>query len=82
MYMYNLTTVQDDLLARVIFGKFVCGKLIGKFYIGDFVSHAIEHAQIETKCRFYIDDFCIESPIANINSSPINHLLRYYCWSN
>ena len=25
---------------------------IGRFYIGDFVPHAIEHAQIETKWRF------------------------------
>ena len=40
----NVNTVQDDLLARVIFDKFVCGKLIG-----DFVPRAIEHAQIETK---------------------------------
>ena len=46
-------TVQDDLLARVVFGKFVCGKLhvIGEFYIGDFVPRAIKHAQIETKWR-------------------------------
>ena len=26
---------------------------------------------------FYIGDFFIETPIANINSSPINHLVRY-----
>ena len=50
-------TVQDDLLVRVIFGKFACGKLIGESYIGDFVPRAIEHAQIETKwwilyCQF------------------------------
>ena len=49
-------TVQDDLLVRVIFGKFVSGKLIHEFYIGD---------------------FCIELPIANINFSPINHLIQY-----
>ena len=30
-------TVQDDLLARVIFGELACGKLIGKFYIGNCV---------------------------------------------
>ena len=47
-------TVQDDLLARVIFGEFVCGKLIGEFYIGDFVPRAIEHAQIETKMVDFI----------------------------
>ena len=51
---YN--NVQDDLLARIIVGEFVCGKLIGKFYIGDFVAHAIEHLQIETNGRFYIDN--------------------------
>ena len=50
MYMHVITcTIQDDLLVRVIFGKFACGKLIGGFYIGDFVPRAIEHAQIETK---------------------------------
>ena len=27
--------------------------------------------------RFYIGDFFIEMPIANINSSPINHPVRY-----
>ena len=26
--------VQDDLLAKVIFGEFACEKLIGEFYIG------------------------------------------------
>ena len=41
-------------MARVIFGKFVCGKLIGEFYIGDFVPRAIEHAQIETKMADFI----------------------------
>ena len=30
-------TVQDNSLARVIFGEPACGKLIGKFYIGNFV---------------------------------------------
>ena len=49
-----------------------------KFYIGDFVPCAIEHAQIETKGRLYIGNFFIEPPIANINSSPINPLVRYY----
>ena len=44
-----ICTVKDDLLARVIFGEFACGKLIGEFYIGNFVVRAIEHAQIETK---------------------------------
>ena len=38
-------TVQDYLLARVIFGE---------FYIGDFVPRAIEHAQIETKMAGFI----------------------------
>uniref|UniRef100_A0A1X7U3G1 Uncharacterized protein n=1 Tax=Amphimedon queenslandica TaxID=400682 RepID=A0A1X7U3G1_AMPQE len=27
--------------------------------------------------RFYIGDFFIKPPIANINSSLINHLVRY-----
>ena len=49
MYYNTCTTVQDDLLVRVIFDEFVFGKLIGKFYIGNFVPRAIEHAQIETK---------------------------------
>ena len=62
---------------ELIFGKFVCGKLIGEFYIGDFVPRAIEHVQIETNGRFYIGSFCIDPPIANINSSPIKHLVLY-----
>ena len=33
-------------------------KEIGGLFIGDFVPHAIEHAQIETK--FYIGDFFME----------------------
>ena len=41
---YCLYTVQDDLLARVIFGEFACGKLIC----------AIENAQIETKIANFI----------------------------
>ena len=48
-YNYNLYTVQDDLLARVIFGEFACGKLIGNF-----VPRAIEHAQIEIKMADFI----------------------------
>ena len=51
IYMY---AIQDDLLARVIFGEFVCGKLIGKFFIGDFVPRAIEHVQIEIKMTDFI----------------------------
>ena len=27
--------------------------------------------------EFYVGDFCIETPIANINSLPINHLVQY-----
>ena len=74
-YMDYNTTVQDDLLVRVIFDKFVCGKLIGEFYIGDFVPCAIEHAQLKQNGGFYIGDFCIEPPITNINSSPINGMV-------
>ena len=55
-YNYNLYTVQDDLLARVIFGEFACRSynVIGEFYIGDFVPRAIEHAQIEIKKADFI----------------------------
>ena len=39
--IHNHNYIQDDLLVRVIYGTFACGKLIGEF--------VIEHAQIETK---------------------------------
>ena len=41
----KLRTVQDDLLARVIIGKFACGKLMANFISAS----ASEHAQFETK---------------------------------
>ena len=46
---------------------------------GDFVPRAIEHAQIETKLWILYWQF-LETPIANINSPPINHLVYgMYC---
>ena len=76
MYMYIMYAVQDDLLVSVIFGKFACGKLIGKFYIG-YVP--LSMLRLKQNGKFYIGNFFIhvELPITDINSSPINHLVRY-----
>ena len=51
MYINIYINIQDDLLARVIFCEFTCGKLIGEIYSRNFVPRVIEHAQIETKWR-------------------------------
>ena len=67
-------TVQDDLLARVIFGEFACGKLIGEFYIGH-----MPLSVLRLKQKWWILYWQFLYRTANINSLPINHLVRYTC---
>ena len=71
----SVYTVQDDLLARIIFGEFACGKLIGEFILAILCHVPLSMLRLKHNTGFYIGNFCIDPPIANINSSPINHLV-------
>ena len=80
------STVQDDLSVRVIFGKFVCEKQLVDFILAIEAYHGflLEFLCLELwlfGCVYIvinIGEFSEKSPIANINSSPINCLVRHY----
>ena len=76
IYIY---TVQDDLLAGVIFGRFACGKKLADFILAILCHVPLSMLRLKQNGGFYIGDFFIETPIANINFPPINHLVRYMC---
>ena len=64
-------TVKDDLLAGVILGRFACRKKLA------ILCHVpLSMLRLKENSGFYIGDFFIETPIANINSPPINHLVQ------
>ena len=70
-------TVQDDLLVGVIFGEFACGKKLAVFILAILCHVPLSMLRLKQNGGFYIGDFFIEMPIANINSPPINHLVWY-----
>ena len=72
--MYN--TIQDDLLVRVIFDKFACEKLIANFILTILCDMPSSMLSLKQNGRFYIGNFFIKLPIANINSLPINHFVQ------
>ena len=82
----GLYTIQDDLLARVIFDEFVCEKhwriLYWQFELPR-LSSCLEQwlcGRVNVVINigdFNIGEFSEKLPITNINSSPINCLVRY-----
>ena len=66
--MYIVYTVQDDLLAGVIFSEFACGKKLVDFIleISCPISCHVPLGMLRLKQngRFYIGNFFIEPPIA------------------
>ena len=84
----GIHTVQEYLLARVIFGEFVCEKQLADFILAIWATTSFfssyeqwlcgrVHVVINNFGDFNIGEFSEKSPIANINSSPINRLVRY-----
>ena len=71
MHTWYMYTVQDDLLAGVIFGAFSCGKKLVDFILAILCHMPLSMLRLKQNGRFYIGDFFIETPIANINSLPI-----------
>ena len=69
--------VQDDLLAGVIFGGFAYGKKLADFILAILYHVPLSMLRLKQNGRFYIGDFFIETPITNINSLPINHIVWY-----
>ena len=78
---YFVGTVQDDLLARVIYGEFDCEKqlkiLYWRFELPCLSSHLELWLCGHVHIVINIGKFSEKLPIANINSSPINHLVQY-----
>ena len=83
-------TVQDNLLVRVIFGKFVCEKQMVELILAielPCLSSRVSLSQalwlyghvhiVINICNFNIGELSEKSPITNINSLPINRLVRY-----
>ena len=71
-HCYKSKTVQDDLLAGVIFGEFTCEKKLVDFILAILCHVSLSMLRLKQNVRFYIDNFFIEPPIANINFPPIN----------
>ena len=59
--------VQDDLLVGVIFGGFACGKKLADFILAISCHVPLSMLRLKQNGGFYIGDFFIETPIANIN---------------
>ena len=76
--------MQDNLLARVIFGDFVCENEVADFWRFELPCFFLEFLHLElwlygrVHIVINIGDFSEKTPIANINSSPINCLVRYH----
>ena len=64
----KLYTVQDDLLVRVIFGGFACGKKLADFILAILCHVPLSMLRLKQNCGFYSGDFVIEMPIANITT--------------
>ena len=69
-------TVQDDLLTGVIFGGFASGKKLAGIILAILCHVPLSMLRLKQNGEFYIGNFFIETPIANINSPPINHLVQ------
>ena len=67
-----LIIVQEYLLARVIIGEFVCEKQLADFILAIWATTSIFSIG-----KFIIGEFSEKLPIVNINSSPINRVVRY-----
>ena len=63
-------TVQDDLLAGIIFGGFACGKKLTDFTLVISCHVPLSRLRLKQNGGFYIGNFFIEAPITNINSLP------------
>ena len=88
-YLDCWDTVQQYLLARVIFGEFVCEKQLADIILAIWVTTSFFSSFFILSNGFVgivinigyfnIGEFTEKLPIANINFSPINRLVRYSC---
>ena len=53
-------TIQNDLLARVIIGKFGCEKLLANFILAILCHVPLSMLRLKQNRIIYIGDFCIE----------------------
>ena len=59
-------------------GGFAYGKKLADFILVILCHVSLSMLRLKQNGGFYIGDFFIETPIVNINSPPINHLVWYF----